>query len=137
MSNKPLFRVIVAGGRDFDNYDLLCTKLDKILSKVSQTHEIHIVCGMARGADSLGAEYAKARGYAVDSYPAEWNRYGKRAGYLRNATMANNADALVAFWDTQSKGTSHMITLAREKQLKVRVILYDHYTHNEARLHDD
>ena len=102
MSNKPLLRVIVAGGRDFDNYDLLCTKLDKILSKVSQTHEIHIVCGMARGADSLGAEYA-----------------------------------LVAFWDTQSKGTSHMITLAREKQLKVRVILYDRYTHDEIRLHDD
>lgn len=137
MSNKPLLRVIIAGGRDFDNYTLLCSKLDKILSRVCQTHEIHIVCGIARGADMLGAEYAKARNYTVDSYPAEWNRYGKRAGYIRNEQMANNADALVAFWDTQSKGTSHMIMLAREKQLKVRVILYDRYTHDEVRLHDD
>ena len=119
------FRVIVAGGRNFRDEVLLRNKLDFYLDKVSKTHEIHIVCGKARGADTLGEQYALERNYAVDAYPADWDRFGKSAGYKRNVIMADNADALVAFWDGESHGTKHMIDTAKAKGLKVRVVYYD------------
>ena len=102
-----MFRVIIAGGRDFDDYRLLSETMDSLLRNI--TEEIIVVCGKTRGADTLGEKYAKERGYRVDYYPADWKRFGKRAGYLRNEQMAQNADALVAFWDGESRGTNLMI----------------------------
>lgn len=115
-------RVIIAGSRGFTDYSLLCQKMDHFLSQTEG--QITVVCGGARGADSLGERYAQERGYEVAKYPAEWERYGKSAGYRRNAAMAENADALVAFWDQKSPGTRHMINLAKEKGLKVRLVIY-------------
>lgn len=114
-------RVIIAGGRAFDDYDLLCSKCDTVLSEQS---DIEIVSGTARGADTLGERYANERGYRIKQFPADWNKYGKRAGYLRNEQMALYADALIAFWDGESKGTKHMIELAKKHGLKVKVIQY-------------
>ena len=90
-----MFRVIIAGGRDFSDYNLLSTTMDHFLSRVND--EIIVVCGKARGADTLGELYAKERGYLVQYFPADWERYGKSAGYIRNTEMAKNADTLVAF----------------------------------------
>lgn len=114
-------KVIIAGGRDFNNFDLLCEKCDKILSR--QT-EIEIVSGRARGADQLGERYAKERGYPIKMFPAKWSELGKQAGYVRNVEMAEYADGLIAFWDMESKGTEHMIDIARERKLKIRIITY-------------
>ena len=118
------FRVIVAGGRKFNDYPLLENKLDNILSEVCKTHTVHIVSGRAFGADKLGEQYASSKKLDVIPYPADWKKYGKSAGYKRNALMADNADALVAFWDGKSRGTMHMIDLAKSKGLKIRVINY-------------
>ena len=117
-----MFRVIIAGGRDFCDYALLEQSMDRLLSNIEDN--IVVVCGMARGADSLGEQYAKAREFQVCYFPAEWDKYGKSAGYKRNEQMAQNADALVAFWDGQSRGTKHMINIANRYSLKVRVIRY-------------
>ena len=114
-----MFRVIIAGSRTFDNYELLKTKCDMIFLGKRPTA---IVCGEAKGADSLGKRYAKERGIDVMSFPADWSAYGKRAGYIRNEEMAKNADALVAFWDGTSRGTQHMINLAKQYGLALRVI---------------
>ena len=54
----------------------------------------------------------------------QWDKYGKKAGYLRNVEMAENANALIAFWDGKSKGTKHMIDIATERNLPIRVIRY-------------
>lgn len=117
------FRVIVAGGRTFNNYELLRNKLDSALrNRVSEG--ITIVSGAARGADKLSEQYAKERGYEIDSHPADWDQYGKSAGYIRNKEMAQNADGLMAFWDGKSRGTKHMIDLAEQHGLKVVVIRY-------------
>ena len=62
------------------------------------------------------------RGITVRYYPAYWSLYGKKAGYLRNEQMAQHADALVAFWDGESKDTKHMIDLAEKYRLETRVI---------------
>ena len=122
--NKPEFRVIIAGTRDFNDYQLLCDKCDAILSAKRQDSNIVVISGTARGADTLGEQYARERGYTVERFPADWNTLGKRAGYVRNCQMADNADALIAFWDGQSPGTRHMIDIARERNLAVRVINY-------------
>ena len=117
-----MFKVIIAGGRDFSDYDLLKVKMNRILSNI--TDEIVVVSGNARGADSLGEKYATEMGYKLEKYPANWDKYGKRAGYLRNEQMADVAHACVCFWDSKSKGTKHMIDLANEKKLKLRVVKY-------------
>ncbi len=117
-----MFRVIIAGGRDFNDYPLLEHTMDRLLQNI--TDPVTVVCGKARGADTLGERYAKERGFQVDYYPADWDRYGKRAGPLRNEQMAQNADALVAFWDGQSRGTKSMIDLAHLYGLKIRIKKY-------------
>jgi YspA, cpYpsA-related SLOG family len=118
-----LFKVIVAGSRDFNNYELLKRKLDVALAnKVSEG--ITIISGAARGADKLGERYAAERGYDLISKPADWDTYGKRAGYIRNEEMAKIADALVAFWDGKSRGTYHMINIAKRYNLPTIVVNY-------------
>lgn len=117
-----MFRVIIAGGRDFDDYDLVVSTMDKLLQNI--TEPITIVCGMARGADTLGERYAISKGYEVARFPADWGKFGKAAGYKRNEQMAQNADALAAFWDGRSRGTKHMIDLAHKYNLRVRVKRY-------------
>lgn len=118
-----MFRVIIAGGRDFKDYNYLAKTMDNLLSNIKG--DITVVCGKAKGADTLGEQYAKERGYLVQYFPANWDRYGKAAGYIRNTEMAKNADALVAFWDGESLGTRHMIEIAKTRGLKVRVKHYD------------
>lgn len=118
-----MFRVIIAGGRNFNDYNLLAKTMDHLLSKIKD--EITVVCGKARGADTLGEQYAKERGFSIRYFPANWERYGKAAGYLRNTEMAQNAEALVAFWDGKSLGTRHMIETAKSRGLNVRVVRYD------------
>lgn len=116
-----MFKVIIAGGRDFNDYTLLKRKCDKLL----QYHkDIQIISGKARGADTLGEKYAKDKCLPTILFPANWDKYGKSAGYIRNSEMADYSDALIAFWDGKSKGTQHMIDLARTKGLNVRVINY-------------
>ncbi len=109
MTVHSTFKVIVAGGREFKQ----------------RTHSIVIVSGTARGADTLGERYAQERGYSIEQYPADWEHAGKAAGFIRNAQMASVADALIAFWDGQSRGTAHMIELARKHELQVRVVPFN------------
>jgi hypothetical protein len=105
-----MFRVIVAGSREFTNYTLLKNRCDFLLS---QRQDVVIVSGCARGADTLGERYAKERGYPIAKYPADWDTHGKKAGPIRNEQMAKNADALIAFPIGRSPGTRNMITQAR------------------------
>jgi hypothetical protein len=114
-------KIIIAGGRSFDDYDLLCRKADVYLSRQD---EVEIVSGTAKGADKLGEKYATERGYPIKRFPADWGTHGNKAGYLRNEDMAIYADTLIAFWDEQSKGTKHMIDIAELHGLKIRIVRY-------------
>ena len=125
MTVHSTFKVIVAGSREFNDFGLLCEHCDRLLAQKHQTHRIVIVSGAARGADTLGERYAHERGYSIEQYPADWEHAGKAAGFIRNAQMASVADALIAFWDGQSRGTAHMIELARKHELQVRVVPFN------------
>ena len=124
MEDRPIYKTIIAGGRDFMDYNLLKEKVNKILQEKKVTHKIVIISGCARGADTLGLRYATENAFDVEKYPAEWGNYGKKAGYMRNVEMAENADAIIAFWDGKSKGTKHMIDIATERNLPIRIIIY-------------
>ena len=115
------FRVIVAGSRDFDNFETMCLRLDYLLSNKKEDHEIIIISGTAKGADKLGEAYAAQRGYEVEKYPANWDKYGRSAGYRRNCEMAEVADACVCFIVNNSKGSTHMANIAEEKGLLTKV----------------
>jgi len=119
------FKVIIAGSRGFSNYKLLREQCNKFLREKRKTSNIIVVSGNARGADTLGEKYAQDEGFTLEIYPAQWKKFGKRAGYRRNEQMAEVADALIAFWDGSSKGTKHMIDIMNEKKLLVRVVQYE------------
>lgn len=122
-----MYKIIVSGSRDFSDYNLLKTTLDSFIENHPDNH-IVIISGTARGADKMGEKYARERGYQLLSYPADWKRYGKMAGFIRNGIMAKNGDALVAFWDGESKGTKNMISLAGKHNLDTKVIKYKELT---------
>ncbi len=121
---KNSFNVIVAGSRSFGNYSLLKKKLDAILKEKKNTHHVQIISGCADGADKLGEIYAKEHNLELKLFPADWNLYGNKAGYIRNAVMADFAHAVVVFWDGKSPGTHHMIKVAHKVNLPTRVILF-------------
>lgn len=117
-------KVIIAGGRDFKDIEMMTAKLDALFINTTDD-PITIISGTAVGADRMGELYAALRGYEVERYPAEWGKYGKSAGYKRNEQMAALATHCVVFWDGKSKGSKHMIDIAGNHKLNLRVISYD------------
>ena len=125
MKNQPK-RIIIAGGRDFNDYDRLCKLMDKVKFKV----EIEcIVCGKARGADTLGERWALENNIKVEYFIPDWNGLGKKACHVRNRDMGdyaneNNNGILIAWWNHESKGTKSMIEYGTKIGLDVRVYKY-------------
>jgi len=137
-------RIIIAGGRDFNDYELLRKSVLNILAKLSSKQvngvtkvtlpkkSVEIVSGAAKGADTLGEQFANEFGLAIKRFPANWNKHGNAAGPIRNKQMAEYAvckdnpgtGMLIAFWDGRSRGTKSMIELAERYGLIVHVINY-------------
>lgn len=107
--------VLVCGGRNYTNAQRVMEVLDGLNAELKITKVIH---GCARGADILGGLWAKLRGIPAIGVHAEWDKFGKRAGYLRNIKMADmQPDVVVAF--PGGKGTEMMIKIAKERNIKV------------------
>ena len=119
-----LFKIVVAGGREFSDYELLKIKMDSFIKTKSLTHKIVIISGTAKGADMMGETYADDRQLNVMKFPAQWELHGKSAGYKRNLHMSTVADAVVVFWDGKSKGSKHMIDISKAAGLPIRVVKY-------------
>jgi hypothetical protein len=114
-------KLAVVGSRDFNDYDLLKSKLDSIHKRKPITL---IVSGGARGADSLSERWAKENNIETLIFIPDWNRFGKRAGFLRNEDIIKNSDAVVAFWDGESKGTKSSIDLAEKYKKSCLVVRF-------------
>lgn len=124
-------RIIIAGSRNFSDYQLLRKEVLAFVRK----HHIHrkivkIISGMAKGADILGEQFAEEFNLEIKRFPADWDVLGKRAGYVRNEEMTKyaiengNRGVLIAFWDGKSKGTKHMIDLAEKNDLYVHIVRF-------------
>lgn len=137
-----MLRVIIAGSRCFGSFTILEKECHKIFKSLAEEgylsgnvkkdcSNMEIISGTANGADRLGEAFALKYGIEVKRFPAQWHKYGKSAGYVRNNIMAQYAaksdelGVLIAFWDGKSKGTKMMIDLAKKNNLKVFVIDID------------
>lgn len=110
-------RILVCGGRDYNDDRTFRNVLAKYYHK-----DMVIIQGDARGADYLAKTYAKDFGVECESFPADWNKYGKRAGYIRNVQMLNEGkpDLVIAF--PGGKGTAMMVNLAEKAGVEVVII---------------
>jgi len=109
-------KTIIAGSRGITSLSLIEKAIEE--SGITITE---VVSGTARGVDTLGEEWAQQRGIPVKRFPAKWDTFGRAAGYKRNVDMAEYGEVLIALWDSVSKGTKHMIDIAKAKGLKVYV----------------
>ena len=114
-------RIIVAGSRGVQDEELIFSFLDKSFGKSIDKIQ-YVINGMAKGPDTIGGKWGKARGINVKEMPADWDKYGKQAGYLRNVDMANDATHCIIFWDGISPGSKHMLDIAIEKSLWVKLV---------------
>lgn len=116
-----LVKMAIIGSRDFLDYDYMVETIDRILEE-NDWYISEIVSGGARGADTLAERLAKANDIPVKVFPADWDTYGKRAGFLRNHQIIEYSEVVVAFQINKSKGTQHSIDIAREMNKTVFVI---------------
>lgn len=114
-ATEDMFYLIVAGSRGYTDYPAFCQALDAFIQNTLPHRNVVIVSGGAKGVDRMAERYAHERQYTLMVVLANWDKYGKRAGMVRNEEMGTIADGLVAFWDGESRGTRHMI--AHMKQL--------------------
>lgn len=122
MEKKLRFKVVIAGSRTILDRPMIYRRLDKILGAKIQTHNVTVISGCAKGPDTLGAEWAIEKGLKVEYKPADWSKFGREAGMLRNQIMCNGCDAVIAFHDKKSSGTANMIHIAKEAKRMLRVI---------------
>lgn len=122
-------RLAIIGSRDFNNYKFLeetCKNFIKQNNIINPT----IISGGAKGADSFAEIFASICKYKFIKFPAEWDKYGKQAGIIRNEKIINNSDIVLAFWDGKSRGTQHSINIAKSKNIPIYIyfgVKYDSF----------
>ena len=115
--------IVIGGCRNFNDRSVVFQCLDEYLKLYKNTSEIIFLSGHCSGVDLLAEEYAKQYHYKLKIFPAEWGKYGRAAGSIRNKTMVEKSDVVIAFWDGKSRGTKNLIELAK----KSKCPLYIHW----------
>lgn len=125
--NYPI-RIIVAGTRQYLDYSDFLEQLTDYLKFRNidpASKDVIFISGMANGPDKLIVDVSESEGWQYVKCPADWDNLGRSAGYIRNAGMAKIATHLLAFWDGMSKGTLHMINIAKKANLDSAIILVE------------
>jgi hypothetical protein len=113
--------IAIVGSRNFNNYDYMKSSfLEQVGSDLNNT-EIIIVSGGAKGADALAEKIAKDFSLETMIFPAEWKKFGKSAGFIRNTTIVENADMILAFPIGESRGTWDTIRKGQAKGIPVHI----------------
>jgi len=118
-------RIVICGTRDFNDAQLLYSTIDALIKNAESSE---IVTGGCRGADKIGECYAQNNNIPLKVFPADWGKYGRAAGPIRNKQMLDYAlkekATVIAFWDGKSRGTLNMINIAKKSKADVYVIKY-------------
>ena len=109
-------KLIIAGGRDYLLSFEDCLRLNIIRSDPA-VRELEIVSGCARGVDTYGMAWAESLLIPIKRFPANWQKFGRQAGFIRNSEMAQYADAVILF--PGGKGTEHMYNAAKAHRLEI------------------
>lgn len=110
-------KTIIAGSRTIIDYNLVVKAIKESGFTITE-----VVCGLAKGVDSLGEQYAIENNIPVTYFPADWEKLGRSAGPIRNEQMGDYASAVICVWDGKSRGTKHMIHYARKKNLQIYIL---------------
>lgn len=111
-------KTIIADSRTATDYQQLLAAIRTCPWQITE-----VISGCARGADSLGETWAESQKIPLMRYPADWNKFGRSAGAIRNIEMSRIAEALLALWDGKSAGTEHMINQMKRSGKSVHVHL--------------
>lgn len=115
-------RMLITGSRNYADRDTLLDAIEYYLGE-TYIEDVIIIEGGARGADRIAREHALDMGYVVETYPANWEKYGKKAGGIRNQEMVDNgADICLAFPLEDSIGTYDCIRRAKNAGIKTIII---------------
>ena len=126
---KPVFALLIVGSRSITDYGFVRERLDHLIGPIRGKYRFQVVSGGANGVDKLAEQYAEDNGYDMHVMPAEWKKFGKKAGYIRNEAMHRYISGFthkgcVAFWDGNSKGTLHSRELAKKYGNPLRFIIW-------------
>jgi len=117
-------KTIIAGGRNIIDRDLVFHAIKESGFSITE-----VVCGEARGVDTLGKIWGNENSVSVKSFPADWKSYGRAAGPIRNEQMAEYGEALILVWDGKGKGSGSMLKIAKKtakkKEFKIFEFLVD------------
>ena len=119
-----ILKIVIAGCRNYNNYYEAKEYIDFCIREIKKNNTIVILSGGCKGTDMLGERYAIENGYEIRKFVANWDKYGKAAGPIRNEQMAIEADYIICFWDYKSRGTKSMIENAKKysKPYKIKNI---------------
>lgn len=109
----------IVGSREFNDYDFVEKNINIICGNIKISE---IVSGGARGVDSIAEQYAKDNNIKTRIFEAEWDWFGKRAGFVRNEYIVDYSDYVIAFWDGVSTGTKDTINMCMKKKKNITVI---------------
>jgi len=105
-------KIAIIGSRDYPRPEFAKRKMISIIENLQYNLDVMIISGGARGIDSIADDVADITGISIKIFKPDWDKYGKRAGYIRNKLIIDEAEKVLAFWDGKSKGTKHSIDLA-------------------------
>lgn len=118
-------KTIIAGSRSITDFTFLVDAVREFDVAKKEYKITEVVCGGAKGVDKLGALWGARHNIPIRLFPADWDRYGRKAGILRNEEMAEYADAAIILWNGKSSGTKNMIDLAKQYKLVTVVFRMD------------
>lgn len=115
-------KLAIVGSRGIDDQMLFVHGLAEALADMKDPFFDEIVSGGARGVDAMAKRYAELHGYTYTEFPADWNRHGKKAAFLRNRDIVQYADHVLAIWDKESRGTAMVIDLCKRLGVPCTVV---------------
>lgn len=118
-------KLAIIGSRGFDNWNLLDDTLCDFFRRPDDSFAFNeIISGGAKGADKLGAQWAKEVKVKLTEFIPDWEKHGKRAGFLRNEDIVKSSDFVLAFWDGVSKGTANSLSIAKRLKRPTLIIYF-------------
>ena len=125
-----IMKLAIIGGRDFTDFnkaeqvfwEYYCFYDDETGKPYAHIDEI--ISGGAKGADLIAKRLATKYKVKYTEFPADWDKYGKFAGFKRNIQIVDSSDMVLAFWDGTSKGTAHSLSLAKQAKKNTIIVYY-------------
>ena len=111
-------KLLVSGSRTITDKHKVFQALDEMMSVMLKGEDVTIIEGGAKGVDTLARQYAIERKIPYEEHPADWDKNGRAAGYIRNVEMVKEADVALIIWDGKSKGTAHAMKICEKKGVK-------------------